>query len=195
MDPLLGTVSIWPLNWAPQDWLPCNGQLLPIQQYVALFALLGTSYGGDGVHNFGLPNFNGRVPFGAPNPNQVGQSGGSVSANLITANVPAHAHTSAFTPAAGSAASIQVSTNTSGGALAPSATNNYLGGATVGPGQAAIWAGALTAPVALGGVSVSGGGAVAVGPNTTSNTPVATLPSYQVVNYIICVNGYFPERP
>ena len=195
MDPLIGTVSIWPLNWAPQDWLPCNGQLLPIQQYVAVFALLGTTFGGDGVNNFGLPNYNGRVPFGAPNPNLVGQSGGSISANLITANVPAHAHAAAFTPAAGSTASIQVSTNTSGGAQVAGATNNYLGGATAGAGQAGIWAGALTAPVALGGVSVSGGGTVAVAANTAGNTPMATLPPFQVVNYIICVNGIFPQRP
>ncbi len=195
MDPLLGTVSIWPLNWAPQDWLPCNGQLLSIQQYTAVYALLGTAFGGDGVNNFGLPNYNGRVPFGAPDSRVVGQSGGSASANLITANVPAHAHTAAFTPAAGSTASIQVSTNTSGGVQVAGATNKYLGGATTGVGQAAIWAGALTAPVALGGVAVSGGGTVAVGANAAGTTPVATLPPYQVVNYIICVNGVFPQRP
>ena len=195
MDPLIGTVSIWPLNWAPQDWLPCNGQLLPIQQYVAVFALLGTTFGGDGVSTFGLPNYNGRLPLGGSNPSQVGQSGGSAATTLTTAHVPAHAHTAAFTPAAGSTAGIQVSTNTSGGALAPSATNNYLGGAIAGASQAAIWANALTAPVALGGVSVSGGGTVAVGPNAAGTTPVATLPPYQVVNYIICVNGIFPQRP
>ena len=195
MDPLIGTVSIWPMNWAPQDWLPCNGQLLPISQYQVIFALLGTTFGGDGVNNFGLPNYNGRVPFGSSNPNQVGQSGGSVSTTLTTAHVPAHAHTAAFTPTAGTAASIQVSTNTSGGAQVASATNQYLGGATTGLSQAAIWAGALTAPVALGGVSVSGGGTVAVGANTAGTTPVATLPPFQVVNYIICVNGIFPQRP
>jgi len=195
MDPLIGTVSIWPINWAPQDWLPCNGQLLPISQYQVIFALLGTTFGGDGVNNFALPNYNGRLPLGASSSLQVGKSGGSVATTLTSAHVPAHAHTAAFTPTAGSTASIQVSTNTSGGAQVASATNNYLGGATAGVGQAAIWANALTAPVALGGVSASSGGTVAVGANVAGTTPVATLPPYQVVNYIICVNGIFPQRP
>ena len=59
MEPLLGSLLLVPYNWAPQNWALCNGQSLPISQYTALFSLLGTTYGGDGVQNFALPNLPG----------------------------------------------------------------------------------------------------------------------------------------
>ena len=65
MDTLIGSIMLWPLAWAPKDWLFCNGQELPIMQNQVLFALLGTTYGGDGNTTFALPNLNGRAPVGA----------------------------------------------------------------------------------------------------------------------------------
>lgn len=56
MDPILGQIIQIPWQWAPRGWAQCRGQLLPIQEYAALFALLGTNHGGDGVHNFALPD-------------------------------------------------------------------------------------------------------------------------------------------
>ena len=65
MEPLLGQIQLFPYNFVPKGWMPCTGQLLPINQWQALFALLGTNFGGDGRTTFGLPNLQGRTP--APN--------------------------------------------------------------------------------------------------------------------------------
>ena len=59
MEPLLGSLLLVPYNFAPQNWALCQGQILPISQYQALFSLIGTTYGGDGVTNFALPNLSG----------------------------------------------------------------------------------------------------------------------------------------
>ena len=70
MEPFLSQILIWPPNFAPQGWALCAGQVLPISQNTALFSLIGTFYGGDGVTTFALPNLQGRVPIG------VGQGAG-----------------------------------------------------------------------------------------------------------------------
>jgi microcystin-dependent protein len=62
--PFLGQITVYPYNFPPKGWADCDGQLLPIRQYTALFSLLGTNYGGDGVNTFGLPNLQGRIPIG-----------------------------------------------------------------------------------------------------------------------------------
>ena len=65
MDPYLAQIIMWAGNFAPVGWMYCNGALLPISQYNALYALIGTIYGGDGVTTFGLPDLRGRTPVGA----------------------------------------------------------------------------------------------------------------------------------
>ena len=61
-QPLIASVDPWPLSWAPRSWALCQGQLLPIAQYTALFALIGITYGGDGRTTFALPDMRGRIP-------------------------------------------------------------------------------------------------------------------------------------
>src|SRR5271166_1909557 len=75
-DVFLGSLLLVPYNFAPNGWMFCNGQLLPISQYSALFSLIGTTYGGDGVSNFALPDLRGRVP------NSAGQGPGLANYNL-----------------------------------------------------------------------------------------------------------------
>ncbi len=89
MEPFLGSLLLVPYNFAPQGWALCNGQLLPISQNTALFSLLGTTYGGDGVSTFALPDLRGRVPISAgQGPGlqnySLGQSGGAESATLTS---------------------------------------------------------------------------------------------------------------
>lgn len=74
-EPYLGEIMIFASNYAPQGWLFCHGQLLPINDYLSLFSLLGTMYGGDGRTTFGLPDLRGRVPMG------VGQGPGGTNVN------------------------------------------------------------------------------------------------------------------
>ena len=64
MDPFIGELRLFPYNFAPRGWASCNGQLLPIAQYTALFSLLGTNYGGNGTTTFALPDLRGRAPIG-----------------------------------------------------------------------------------------------------------------------------------
>lgn len=91
-DPFLSEIRMMSFNFAPRGWALCNGQLLPISQNQALFALLGTSFGGDGQTNFALPNLQGRVPIHVGNGHNLGAAGGSSSVTLTTAQMPTHSH-------------------------------------------------------------------------------------------------------
>lgn len=96
-DPYIGEIRMLASNFAPRGFLLCTGQLLPVSQNQAMFALLGTYYGGNGQTNFGLPDFQGRSPIGwgqgAGLQNYViGQAAGVESLLLTNANMPAHVH-------------------------------------------------------------------------------------------------------
>jgi microcystin-dependent protein len=113
-EPYLSEIRIMSFGFAPKGWAQCDGQLLPINQNQALFALLGTAFGGDGRTTFGLPDFRTRTPihFGAGF--TIGQRGGEQSHTLSMLEMPAHAHTALGT-----------TTN----ADAPIPGGNYLGAA------------------------------------------------------------------
>ena len=122
MDNFLGSLLLVPYNFAPAGWAFCNGQLLPIAQYTALFSLLGTTYGGDGKTTFALPDLRGRVPVssgqgvGLQNYN-IGQTGGAESETLGVNQLPSHNH----------------SVNTvAGPATAPHPSNQFLASSTQG---------------------------------------------------------------
>lgn len=96
-DPFVAEIRIFPFNFAPRGWAWCNGQLLPISQNTALFSLIGTFYGGNGISNFALPNIQGSVPM---HPGQgpglslhdLGETGGSDTVTLIESEIPRHSH-------------------------------------------------------------------------------------------------------
>lgn len=167
MDSYIGQISMFAGNFAPRGWMLCNGQLLPIQQYSAVFAILGTTYGGDGQTNFGLPDLRSRGPVHASSggvgtsPRQLGEMFGTESVTLMQHNMPAHNHVAP-------AASVQTS-DKPGAGLAPAPGGSY-GPATVvngmAPGQ------------------VSG-----------QNVPLGIAQPSLAVNFIICVEGIFPSRP
>jgi len=95
--PYLGEIRLFSYNFAPAGWADCDGQLLAIAQNEALFALLGTTYGGDGQTTFGLPDLRGRVPLHqghgvGMSPRVMGQTGGKESVALTSAQIPAHSH-------------------------------------------------------------------------------------------------------
>jgi|LakMenE18May11ns_1017448.scaffolds.fasta_scaffold9942235_5 microcystin-dependent protein len=91
MEPFLGEIQMFAFNFAPQGWLFCQGQQMPINQNQALFALLGTTYGGNGMTTFALPDLRGRsmVHFGTIN---LGEVGGTPTVTLLTQNMPTHTH-------------------------------------------------------------------------------------------------------
>jgi microcystin-dependent protein len=100
-EPFIGEVRATSFNFAPKGWALCNGQLLSIAQNQALFSILGTTYGGDGVTTFALPNLQGCVPVGTGNGTQLGQRGGETAVTLLETQIPAHAHSLAASASAG----------------------------------------------------------------------------------------------
>jgi microcystin-dependent protein len=91
-DPFLSEIRIFSFSFAPRGWAQCNGQLLPINQNQALFSLLGTTYGGDGRVNFGLPDLRGRVSMHNGSGFTLGQRGGEEAHTLIISEMPTHTH-------------------------------------------------------------------------------------------------------
>jgi microcystin-dependent protein len=94
----IGDIKMFAGNFAPLAWAFCHGQLMSISQNTALYSILGTTYGGDGINTFALPDLRGRVPVGTGNgpgltPQVLGQVSGSEATTLTVANLPAHSHT------------------------------------------------------------------------------------------------------
>lgn len=115
-DPFLSEIRIFTFNFAPKGWAMCNGQLLPINQNQALFALLGTTYGGNGQTTFALPDLRGSVPIHFGGTHTLGEKAGTQSHTLSSAEMPTHFH------------QVNASTTASGGTDNP--TNNFLGSAS-----------------------------------------------------------------
>ena len=100
-QPFIGEIRATAFNLAPRGWALCNGQLLSIAQNQALFAILGTTYGGNGVTTFGLPNLQGRVPVSPGQGIQLGEASGVGQVTLLSTNLPSHNHPAYASTAAG----------------------------------------------------------------------------------------------
>src|SRR4029077_21245513 len=100
-EPFLAEIRIMSFGFAPKGWALCNGQLLPINQNQALFSLLGTTFGGDGRVNFGLPNLQGNVPIHMGNGHTLGERGGEQSHTLSISELPQHVHVAKGTASPG----------------------------------------------------------------------------------------------
>lgn len=171
LQPFVGEIMLFAGNFAPVGWALCNGQLLPISQNTALFSLLGTNYGGNGVSTFGLPDLRGRAPvhFGqGPGLSNylVGQIGGEEAHVLVQGEMPAHSHT-----AYGDAANGTSDTPTN---LLPA--RNPAGIPTYGATP--------STPMALSHIAAAG-----------QNQPHANMQPFLAINYCIALSGVYPSRP
>jgi len=132
-EPFLAEIRMMSFVFAPRGWALCNGQLLPINQNQGLFSLLGTTFGGDGRVNFGLPNLQGRTPIHVGNGHTLGEAGGTVSVTLSQQQLPQHSH---------------AATATSVGGTTATPTNNllasYLNGYAPGNGSTVLAPGSIT---------------------------------------------------
>lgn len=188
----IGAISGWAPNFAPRNWAFCQGQLLPINQYQALFAIVGTTYGGNGQNNFGLPNLQGRVPIGVgqspgTSMHPLGQQGGQETVTLTELQMPAHSHGATVT----TSASLPVSsaTATTATPTAETVLASATGGSSRNPVDVKIYA---PAPGSVN-VPLSASASVAVNPAGGSQ-PFSILQPFTVINYIICLQGIFPPR-
>lgn len=177
-DPFLGEIKMAGFNFAPTGWALCQGQLLAISQNAALFSLLGTTFGGNGVNNFQLPDFRSRSPVGMGQGLGLsmvvqGEMSGVENVTLLQTQMPMHTH---VVSVAGTATNPNVT---------PSATNNVLGASGGGPGSASIWSTALTGPVTLAPTQVGTAG---------GSQPVAIRNPYIGTNFIIALQGIFPSH-
>jgi microcystin-dependent protein len=90
--PFLAEIKLMAFGYPPKGWAQCFGQFLPINQNQALFALLGTTFGGNGQTTFALPNFQARIPIHMGNGHILGEAAGSQSVTLTQGSMPAHTH-------------------------------------------------------------------------------------------------------
>lgn len=189
MEVFLGTIQAFGFDYPPTGWATCSGQIMSITQNSALFALLGTRYGGNGQTTFGLPDLRGRS---AVNQGQgpglsmrtIGEMAGTENTTLTIASMPMHTHQATATMG------LQVAGSPSNPVNAPTGTNKFLGASGTGPGSATIWSDALANPVDMGGGT---GGSVSVQP-AGGNQPVSLLNPYLVLNFCIALEGIFPSR-
>lgn len=198
--------AVWAIgtNYCPTYSLPADGRLLSISNYEPLYALIGTTYGGDGRINFALPDLSGRTPVSSgqsPGLSGVvlGQKRGQTAVTLTAANLPAHTHAATFTPSGTNpiTVNIPVSANTSGNLSSPDSTHNTLAGTPNGPTSASMWTSTMTSPINIAGVTASAGtGAASVTVNPTgSSQAINTVPPALGVKYCVTVTGLYPPQP
>lgn len=179
-DPFLSEIMLVAFNFAPKGWALCNGQLLPINQNQALFSLLGTTYGGNGITNFALPDLRGRVVVGEGDGYLLGQRWGSDSHTLLATQIPPHVH--------GIKASTVQGTTPLSGTAGPTvhhyAADNGGGGPQYGN------AGTVNAALAN---STSTNPAVNVSSSAGGSQAHENRQPYLTLNYIIALQGIFPS--
>jgi len=171
-QPFIGELMLTGYNFCPRGWAAASGQLLPIAQNTALFSLLGTQFGGNGVTTFALPDLRGRTPIGAGqgpglSDRTIGEQGGEEAVTLTTPEMPAHTH-------AAYATTQETNTTNPAGALPARKLRTllYRGGS---PADTAMAADAI---------GVTGGG-----------QPHDNMPPYLAMTWCIALQGIFPSRP
>lgn len=211
----LGTIILWPISYAPRGWAFCNGQLLQIKEYSALYGLLGTSYGGDGRTTFGLPNLNGRVPVGAYGnggmggtmpfeitPLNLGQGGGVEKVTLTQQNMPQHSHSATTTSSdlTVSDFNVAIPASTQGGGSNSPDNASLAASVDHGMGTADFYTTGTTdttlKPFTATGGKVSGNVSTIIAPAGQANpSPFDIRQPFLALNYIICIEGLWPDRP
>jgi microcystin-dependent protein len=171
-NPFIGEIRMFAGNFAPRSFAFCDGQLLTVAQQAAVFALLGTNFGGDGLNTFGLPDMRGRIPISqgtliGVNTYVIGQAGGQETVTLTTAQLPSHSHD--LIAAAGGTKQASPS-----GAAWASGGPAHFASNRVTPTTGQLQGGGLTANV--------------------GGQPHNNMMPYLAVNFIICLEGVFPSR-
>lgn len=175
-DPFLAEIRMFGGNYAPSGWALCNGQLMPISQNTALFALLGTTYGGDGTRTFGLPDLQGSTPIQQGqgpdlSPRYLGEVGGAPNVSLINQEMAIHTHT-------------VLSFDGAGDSTSP--TNNTWAQSRTGRSGDPLYSNGRPPNLLMNGGAVL---------PTGGSQPHNNMPPYLTITFIIALQGIFPQRP
>lgn len=207
-EPFVGQIMQVGFSYAPRGWTTCQGQVMGIAQQNALFALLGTTFGGNGQTTFGIPDARGRVFVGTGQSTTGstyiwGQMAGTENVTLTSPNMPMHTHTAAFTgsPVTPSgSATLSVITGATTQTNVPTEGAQLAQPANIGPQAVKIFvpAGTTGTPVNLGGLNITAepftpNGNVAIQPSG-NNTPFSVMQPYLGLTTIIALDGIFPSR-
>lgn len=185
MDSYIGEIMFFAGNYAPQDFMVCDGTLLPVSQYSALFSLIGTRYGGDGASTFALPDLRARVPvhFGQGPGSQYnysqGQAFGAAQTTLGISNIPTHNHT-------------LLVDNTSTPTVVADPTGAYL--TTTSDDNPNVATAAYAPPSTANVVQMSPSTLSPAG-GVGSPAPIDNRMPTMALTAIMCVNGLFPSQP
>jgi microcystin-dependent protein len=163
-QPFIGEIRMVGFTFAPVGWAFCDGSLLSISEFDALFNLIGTTYGGDGQTNFALPNLQGRIPVHVDANNPLGQMTGSESVTLTVNQIPNHSHAALAQTAVGNQAS---------------PTNSVWANSTLNQ----FTAGPAANPMNAQNVLPAGG-----------SQPHENMMPYLAVNFVISLFGIFPTQ-
>ena len=172
-DPFVAEIRIFPFTFPPKGWAFCNGQLIPISQNTALFALLGTFYGGDGKSTFALPGLQGSVPIHQGQGSGlseyfIGQQGGSETVTLLQSEMPVHSHTMS------------------------AATQDPADAKNLNPGNSSF-------ARSVNGSIYQASGNTQLAPQAATPTggdaPHNNMMPFLTLNYNIALQGVFPQRP
>ena len=175
-DPFLAEIRMFGGNFPPSGWALCNGQLMSISQNTALFALLGTTYGGDGRVTFGLPNLQGSTPIqqgqgGGLSQRYLGETGGTPNVTLINSEMATHTHTALSFDGAGDSTS---------------PTNNTWAQSRTGRSGDPLYSTGQAPNILMNGQAVM---------PTGGSQPHNNMPPYLTITFIIALQGIFPQRP
>lgn len=181
MNPFIGQIMVFAGDFAPRGWALCNGQFLPINQNQALFSLLGTQYGGNGITTFALPDLRGRVAVGQGQGSgltniSIGEIGGVENVTISTNEMPSHTHS------LNASNEVGTETDPTGKLLAKQKLE-------IDPGN-------LVDSKAFGESSDGANVSMATGSigNTGGSIPHSNIQPYITCNYIIALQGIFPSR-
>lgn len=209
LESYIGEISVVTFDWAPRGWMKCDGTILRISEYTALFALIGSQYGGDGNLTFALPDLRGRFPIGSgiftdtdvgkastTTSYVLGNRGGSKEISLTTQHLPAHNH--ALTQQKVNAS---VALNLKASVASPDLTDPtdayFAGLRDISGDSISMFTKNETQLVDMKSSNVSIEANLQNGTTSTTGMgqSISVLNPYLVFNYIICVNGIFPDRP
>ncbi len=214
-EPILSEISLFANNFAPRNWAVCNGQLLAVAPNTALYALLGTVYGGDGRSTFGVPDLKGRSPLGSGTgpglyPKIIGQKGGSEVAGMSLGHLPPHTHSGSATSQSSTgelkgtptAVAAVKCNNTSSDTIDPTGKvwGKYGGRGAIYAdtinGADTMHAGAVDVTIDMNSVSVNidshANGATVQNSGVGGNHE--NMPQFLVSSYYIATEGIFPSR-